>query len=157
MFWPLSFLMKLITHERHLNLHCLAAMSAKDTGITVGLTAILRWYNINKETYHFFPRLHQILNLTSNPCVVFFFFLINQIKGMEWVVNVVVMKQFLDATTRCSDMSSYYIENSRVARLANLWMNIYKQGGTSVRTRTQLPMTEGGVKQVSPTRDQVMP
>ena len=55
---------------------------------------------------------------------------------MEWVVNVVVMKQFLDATTRCSDMSSYYIENSRVARLANLWMNIYKQGGTSVRTRT---------------------
>ena len=76
---------------------------------------------------------------------------------MEWVVNVVVMKQFLDATTKCSDMSSYYIENSRVARLANLWMNIYKQGGTSVRTRTQLPMTEGGVKQVSSTRDQVMP
>ena len=55
-------------------------------------------------------------------------------EAMEWVVDVVVMEQFLDALP--PDVQIYVYKFKVARRLANLWMAIHKQGGRSARTRS---------------------
>ena len=105
--------MKWIGRDRHLNLHCLAAMSAEDTwNYNRVKTAILRWYNINKVThYHFSHFCTRSLNLTSNLCVFF----CSPDKAMEWVVDMVMMEQFLDALPPDVQIYVYKFKSSKEA------------------------------------------